>query len=244
MVPSSPLLPLGGPDVLVRAQHRDLVHPEYPGDRVPQVVVAGHRHGARSYRGGVPVRGQRPGPRLALQEGVLDEGGPVDHGHHRVQVHHGPRGRQLDGDDPARLASPEQRAGQQLDRHRGGPLAHPDHHRAVPEHVHVAALDGGGLVVRVVVAVVPGEVGGGEHRVEPVDGPAVQGLPLPGGLGHRVDRHALVDPAGVVPREQVVGQRRQHEVVGPEHVPLQADLRPPVRRQPGPAPARCPPGAP
>ena len=35
-----------------------------------------------------------------------------------------------------------------------GPLAHADHHRAVAEHVHVAALDGGGLVVRVVVAVV------------------------------------------------------------------------------------------
>ena len=29
-----------------------------------------------------------------------------------------------------------------------------------------------------------------------------------------------VDPAGVVPLEQVVGQRRQDEVVGPQHVPL------------------------
>ena len=63
---------------------------------------------------------------------------------------------------------------------------------------------------------------GGEQRVVAVDGAHVQGLPLPGGLGHRVDRDPAVDPAGVVPGEQVVGQRGKQEVIGPQHVPLQA----------------------
>ena len=80
--------------------------------------------------------------------------------------------------------------GEHLDRHRRRPLAHADHHRAVADDVHVAAFDGGGQVAGVVVPVVGDEVRGGEHRVEAVDGPAVQGLALAGGLGHGVDRDA------------------------------------------------------
>ena len=52
-----------------------------------------------------------------------------------------------------------------------------------------------------------------EHRVEVVDHPGVDRLPLAGRLGHRVDGQAVVDPGGVVALEQVVGQRAQQEVV-------------------------------
>ena len=129
---------------------------------------------------------------------------------------------QLDRDHPGRLLGVEERLGDRLDGHRRGALAHADEDGAVADHMDVAALDGGRLVVAVLVAVVGGEVGGGEERVEPVDGPRVQRLSLAGGLGHRVDGHAAVDPARVVPLEQVVGQRGEDEVVGLQHVPLEA----------------------
>ena len=65
--------------------------------------------------------------------------------------------RQLDGDDRVRLAGGEQTPREHLDTHRGRPLPHPDHHRAVPDHVHVAAFDRRRQVVQVVVAVVGDE---------------------------------------------------------------------------------------
>ncbi len=166
--------------------------------------------------------GQRPRPQVTVKVGVHHKCGAVDHGHDRVEVHHGAGGRQLDGDHGARLATGKQGAGEYLDRHRGSPLAHADQHRPVAQDVHVAALDCRGQVAKVVIAVVGGEVRSGEHGVVAVDGPAVQRFPLPGGLGHRVHRHAAVDPAGVVPLEQMVGQRRQDEVVCAQHIPLQA----------------------
>jgi hypothetical protein len=58
--------------------------------------------------------------------------------------------------------------------------------------------------------------------MEAVDGSGVERLALSGRLGHRVDRHAAVDPTGVVPLEEMVGQRGEDEIVGLEHVPLQA----------------------
>jgi hypothetical protein len=159
---------------------------------------------------------------VPVEVGVEHERAVVDHRHRRVEVHHGPGSRQLHGDDRVRLATLEQGTGEDLGAHRGRPLPHPDHDDPAAEHVHVTALDRRGQVVLVIVAVVGGEVRHGEHRVVAVDGPAVERLALAGGLGHRVDRDPAVNPAGVVPLEQVVGQRRQQEVVGAQHVPLQA----------------------
>jgi acetylornithine deacetylase/succinyl-diaminopimelate desuccinylase-like protein len=214
VVPVVPLFPFGGPDVGVRGQHGDLVQVEHRGDGVPQALVRGDLEA-------LLARPQRPRPQSRIQVGVQHERAGADHGQYRVQVHHRAGGGQLDGDHGGDLPVAEQRLGEQFDRHRRGALPHPDHHRAVAQHVHVAALDAGPQVP-VVVPVVPGEVRGGEHRVEPVDRPAVQGLPLPRGLGHRVHRYALVYPAGRVALIQVVGQRRQHEVVRVQHLPGQA----------------------
>ncbi len=88
--------------------------------------------------------------------------------------------------------------------------------------MHVPALDGGWLVVAVLVAVVGDEVTIGEQGMETVDGPSVEQLAPAGRLGHRVHRYATVDPAGVVALKEMVGQRSENEVVGPEHVPLEA----------------------
>ena len=121
-----------------------------------------------------------------------------------------------------RLAGREQSLGEHLGTHRGRAFPHPDHHRAVSDHVDVATFDRRRQVVQVVVAVVGHELRVGEERVEAVDGPAVQRLALAGRLGHRVDGHAAVDPAGVVSLEEVVRQRREEEVVGPQRLPLEA----------------------
>ena len=54
-----------------------------------------------------------------------------------------------------------------LHRLRGGPLAHPDQHRAVAEHQDVPALDGGrGRVLPVVPDL---ETAPGEHRIVRLD---------------------------------------------------------------------------
>ena len=116
----------------------------------------------------------------------------------------------------------EQSLGQDLDGHRRRPLTHADEHGAVAEDVDVATFDRCRQVVLVIVAVVDDRVLVGEEGVEPVDGPAVQRLALACRLRHGVDRHAAVDPARVVPLEQMVRQRREQEVVGPQRRPLQA----------------------
>jgi hypothetical protein len=69
----------------------------------------------------------------------------------------------------------------------------------------VATFDRGRLVRAVPVAVVGDEVCTGEDRMEAENGPRVEGLALAGGLGHRIDAHPAVDPARIVPLEQVVG---------------------------------------
>jgi hypothetical protein len=87
------------------------------------------------------------------------------------------------------------------------------------------ALDAGGQVTGVIAAVVDGEAAFGEfgeHRVVAVDGPHVHRFAQAGGLGHGADRDASVHPAGVVAREQVIGQRGEQEVVGLQHLPSQA----------------------
>ena len=57
-----------------------------------------------------------------------------------------------------------------------------------------------------------------EAGVELVDRPLEQRLRLAGGPEHRVAGHAVVDPAGRVPLEQRVGDRRQHEVGAAERL--------------------------
>ena len=194
VVPVVPLLALGRPDVLVGDQHGDLVHAQRLREGVPQAVVVGDLQVCA-----VAAAGDGPRPRVAVDVGVEHEGGAVDHGHHRVEVHHRVRLGQLDGDDGVGLAAGEQGAGEDFRRHRGGPLAHADQDRAVAQDVHVAAFHAGRQVVGVVVAVVGDEARAGEQGVVAVHGPDVQRLPLPGGLGHRVHRDPAVDPAGVVP---------------------------------------------
>ena len=125
---------------------------------------------------------------------------------------------------------PEQRPGDPQHRLRRGPLAHADHHRAVADGLHVAALDVGTAPVFADPAEPDGELLGGEHRAEPVDGLHDHGLRLAGRLGHRVDRDPVVDPARRVALEQEVRQRRQqhrrrvgglpHQPRVPSHVGL------------------------
>jgi hypothetical protein len=116
----------------------------------------------------------------------------------------------------ARDVGPEQPVGQDLHGLRGGPLAHPDQHRAVAEHQHVAALDRGRAGLR---AVIPErEVTAGEHRVPPVHGLVADRFPHPGGHPHGVHRHPAVDPARGVPLVEQVRQRGEHEPVGQQRV--------------------------
>jgi hypothetical protein len=92
----------------------------------------------------------------------------------------------------------------------------------VSDDVDIAAFNSRRLVVLVVAAVVGDELAAAEHWVELVYRASVQRFALAGGHRHGVDGHAAVDPTRVVALEQMVGQRRQNEVVGLEHVPLQA----------------------
>ena len=159
---------------------------------------------------------------MAVEVRVEDEGVAIDHRHRRVEVHHRVRLRQLDGDDAIGLTGLKKTLGEDFDAHRGRALTHADHHGAVAYHVHVTTFDRGGKVVLVVVAVVGHEVILGKKGVEAVDRPAVQRLTLAGGLGHWVDGDSAVDPAGIVPLEEVVRQRGEEEVVGAKRLPLEA----------------------
>ena len=215
--PVVPLLPLGGPDVLVGGEHGDLLDPEDLGEGLPQAVVPGDRESVWLVAGG-----QGPAPQVPVEVGVEHERGRVDHGHHRVEVHEGVTVGELDGHHLRRLSGGEQGPGHGLDGHGGRAFTHADQDGAVADDVDVATLDVRRLVVVVVSAVVRGEVRAHEQRVVLVDGPGVQGLPPPGGHGHRIDGHTPVDPAGIVPLEELIGQRGQDEVIGPEHVPPEA----------------------
>jgi len=202
-----PLLPLRGVHVLDRGQHGDRGQLQGGGDGLVHVLgrvlgdlelVAGR---ARLDR----VRRQHAHARVLVEHPV------VGHGEQGVQVHEGPLLRHVDGDQAAGGPGLEQPVGHQLHRLRGGPLAHPDQHRAVADDQDVTAFDGGGLGVGTVV---PGlEVRRGEHRVPAVDGLVVDGLAHPGLLAHGVDRHPAVDPGRGVALVEQVRQRRQDEAV-------------------------------
>ena len=70
-------------------------------------------------------------------------------------------------------AGGEELLGEILDTHRRAALAHADHHGAVTEHLDVAALERRRLVRCVVASVPDVEARLREHRVELVDGGAV-----------------------------------------------------------------------
>jgi hypothetical protein len=152
-----PLLALGRPDVLVRAEHHDLGHLQDLGQRVPQAVVAGDRQFVR-----LVARADRPAPEVPVEVGVEDEGADVHHRHHRVEVHEGMAMRQLDGHDPGGLAVVEKSVGHRLDRHRRCPFAHADQDRPMTDDMDVAALDRRRLVRLVLAPVVGHEVVPGE----------------------------------------------------------------------------------
>ena len=105
-----------------------------------------------------------------------------------------------------------------------GALAHADHHRAVADRLHVAALDVAAAPVLVGAAQPDRELLGGEHRVEPVDGLHDHRLRLAGRLGHRVERDAVEDPARRVALEQEVRQRRQQHARRVGRLPDQPDV--------------------
>ena len=157
------------------------------------------------------VRRQHP------EADVLGEGVLVDHRHHGVEVHEGPLLRHRQRHDPGRRC----RAANSRRASRSTPCGVvrsliPIEHRAAAEHQDVAALGGRQAVGRALGPDV--EVRVGEQRVPAVDRLVVDGLAHPGLLAHRVDRDAVVDPRRGVAGEQVVGQRRQEQVVEAERL--------------------------
>ena len=58
----------------------------------------------------------------------MDEGSSVDHRHRRVQVHDSVAAREFDGYHRGGRAGIEEGTGKDLDRHRGGALAHANQH--------------------------------------------------------------------------------------------------------------------
>ena len=115
----------------------------------------------------------------------------------------------------------KQLAGQDLDALRGRALAHADHHRTVADDQDVAALAGGRLVRARVVAVVEAERRrrSREHRVEVVDQPRVDRLPLAGGLDIGLTDSPSYTQAELSRWNRWLGSGRQHEVVGRRGTP-------------------------
>src|ERR1700683_4505603 len=107
IVPVVPLLTFGGPDVLVSDQHGDLGYAQRLRQCVPQAaVVCDLKPSVRV------VVSDGPGSPVAVDVGVEHEGSAVDHGHHRVEVHHRVRLGQLDGDYGTGLGAGEEGAGE------------------------------------------------------------------------------------------------------------------------------------
>ncbi len=119
-----------------------------------------------------------------------------------------------------RSAAPlsEERLGDLLDHAPLGALAHSDQHRPLADRLHVTAFERGpaevGHVELALIAhgrVPPVELGVAEHRVIPIDRQHVERFAPPRRPVHRVDRDAVVDPAGGVTHEERVRQRRENE---------------------------------
>ena len=102
--------------------------------------------------------------------------------------------------------------GEDADRAGGAALAHADEDDAVAGRHDVAALEPRQAPVVVGAAEPDREAGVAEARMEAVDRLDVQRLELARRPEHRVERDAAVDPGARVAREELVRQRRQHEV--------------------------------
>jgi hypothetical protein len=102
----------------------------------------------------------------------------------------------------------EEPLSQRLDGAGARALAHADEHRPAPDDEHIAALQARGAEHAVAPHLLARPR---EERVAAIDLRHVQGLAPARGVGHVVDAHAAVHPARRVPREDVVGQRREHE---------------------------------
>ena len=105
--------------------------------------------------------------------------------------------------------------GEQLGRHLGDGLtrrafAHPDDDDAVPGHQHIAALDR--RHTPRLFRVTPPHRRSDEVRVELVDGLHQQRLVVPCRPEQRIERHALIYPAGGVPGVERVRQGR-HQIL-------------------------------
>ena len=124
-------------------------------------------------------------------------------------------------------------------------LALADEDDAVADGHDVAALERGAAPVVVDAAEPDREAGVAEARVEAVDRLEVERLVLAGGPEHRVDRDAAVDPRARVAHEQLVRQRPQDEVGGPQRASRPSRrcpraARPASRRRSGAWPAPRP----
>jgi hypothetical protein len=162
---------------------------------------------------GIVTRADRPDAGTVDDVRIEGHRIAVHHRHDGVQMHVVARGRQLDCEHEPGRAGLEQLARDHRHRLRRGPLAHADHHGAVADRHDVAAFDRRAAPVLVDAAVPDVHAAGlDEHRMEPVNGLHEDGLRTPCRLLHRVDGHAVVDPARAVALEQEVGQRRQQEV--------------------------------
>jgi hypothetical protein len=185
--------------------------------------VVGHQDPARAV-GGEDVRGE------VAEAAVDQEGGGVDHGERRVEVHELARARHLQGEHAVGGARGEQAGSEVLDALRRRALAEPDEDRPVPDDEDVPALDVRRSLGR---AGGPAAVRAGEPGVPPVDRLVVDGLAHARRVPHGVHRDAVVDPAGRVAGEQVVGQRAEQEGLRAAHVQREAvDAAEPLRSLP------------
>ena len=146
------------------------------------------------------------------QPGVLGERVARRHRHDRVEVHERPRLGMYSATILCAAPAANSSRREQLHRLRRGALAHPDQHRAAADDEHVAALHGGRAVGRrrPTSLKLPRRRTAGASGRSPR---SARSRACARPSAHRVDRDAVVDPAGGVAGEQVVGQRRQEEVV-------------------------------
>ena len=184
-------------------------------------------------RPGRPAR--RPGgsPRCGAADHLREEGDqvPVAHGDDRVQVHVAARLGQVHGEhEPADPARNSDRA---IHSTAWGVVRSPMPIITAPLPIGCTSppstwqrpqFSSG-------AAEPDAELLRGEHRVEAVDRLHDHRLRLAGRLGHRVERDAVVDPAGRVALEQEVRQRRQQHARRGRPIPRRGPR--PAARRPG-----------
>ena len=128
-------------------------------------------------------------------------------------MHAGPFPRHLGGDHPGRRAFVEQRLRELAHRLVRRALAHADQHHSLAHRHDVAALQLGGAPVAGRWVTPPHlEITALEFRVVLVDGRQMERFLATCRPVHRIDRHTVVDPTRAVAREQLIRERRHHEI--------------------------------